>query len=277
MNKIFVLVILSFSILLVNGQNNFGSLLPDADAAVDYFLKIDGIDGESADSKHKDWIDVESFSFGVSTGSSGGAGVGKVKFTDFNFVKKVDKASPILMVESASGKHFPKAEIVVVKDGTTAMTWKLKDILISFYQIGAGDEIPIEMVSMNLASVEVTYGATTAGWDIKANKKTSGSTETTETTPSQIPAAKTESSVKSSSTPSSTPPTTPSNTQPVQRAPVDSDGDGITDDADKCPSEAETKNSYQDDDGCPDKAPATTTVVPKTVTPIAPKITVPLK
>ena len=33
-------------------------------AAVDYFLKFDGIKGESADVKHKDEIDVESWSWG---------------------------------------------------------------------------------------------------------------------------------------------------------------------------------------------------------------------
>ncbi len=32
--------------------------------AVDYFLKIDGIAGESTDDKHKEWIDVLSFSWG---------------------------------------------------------------------------------------------------------------------------------------------------------------------------------------------------------------------
>ncbi|THJ33276.1 type VI secretion system tube protein Hcp [Lampropedia aestuarii] len=50
----------------------------------DFFIKIDGISGESKDSKHAGWIDVLSFSYGVSQSSSsftgGGAGVGKANF-----------------------------------------------------------------------------------------------------------------------------------------------------------------------------------------------------
>src|SRR5215475_5550792 len=69
-------------------------------AAVDYFLKIEGIEGESTDKTHKNSIQVESFSFGetqagsASHGSGGGAG--KVQMQDFHFVKKLDRASPSL-------------------------------------------------------------------------------------------------------------------------------------------------------------------------------------
>lgn len=275
MNKIiFALAILSCSIMLAYGQAGLVLLLPDASAAaVDYFLKLEGVDGESADSKHKNWIDVESFSFGVSTsGSGGGGGAGKASFSDFTIVKKIDKSSPVLLVESASGKHFTKAQLVVVKDGVEAMKWDLKDVAISSYQLGTDEEAPSEMVSMSLAVVEVSYGSTTTGWDLKTNKKTTGTAESAGAEPAKtLPEAKKQTAVKSTA-PSATTPSTPSAT----RAPADSDGDGIADDKDKCPSEAETKNSYQDDDGCPDKAPAST-VTPKTITPIAPKIAVPLK
>lgn len=271
MNKaIFFLVVFASLTLLANSQANSGSLFPDAYAAVDYFLKIEGVGGESKDSKHKGWIDVESFSFGVSnTGSGAGGGAGKAKFNEIVITKTTDKSSPVLLVESASGKHFTGAEIEVVRDGTVAMKWKLKDVVISSYQVGSGEEIPIEMVSLNLASVEVTYGSVSAGWDLKANKRIGGTTSTG-TEP-----AKTAQPKKETTTP--TTPTTPTpSTQPATRAPADSDGDGIADDKDKCVSEAETKNSYQDDDGCPDRTPATTTV-PKTVTPIIPKTVTPLK
>jgi type VI secretion system secreted protein Hcp len=243
--------------------------IPSADAAaVDYFLKIDGVDGESKSEKHKGWIELESYSFGASSAAtgSGGGGAGKVKFNEFTIKKMTDKSSPILMVETATGKHYPKAEFVVMKpDGTQYYKITFKDVLISSYQTGGGSELPMEQVSLNFAQIEFEYGATKAGWDIKTNKRIgaeagTGTAKATE--------AKTEPAAKPSAA------STPS-TQPA-RAPADSDGDGIPDDKDKCPTEAETKNSYQDDDGCADRAPATTTV-PKTVTPITPKIAVPLK
>ena len=70
-------------------------------AAVDYFLKIDSIPGESADDKHKNEIQCESWSFGATQSGSfaagGGGGAGKVQMQDFHFVKKVDKAGPKLL------------------------------------------------------------------------------------------------------------------------------------------------------------------------------------
>ena len=71
-------------------------------AAIDYFLKLDGISGESKDSKHKDWIDVLAWSFGESNpgtlGTGGGGGAGKVQMQDIHFTTKVNKASPTLML-----------------------------------------------------------------------------------------------------------------------------------------------------------------------------------
>jgi type VI secretion system secreted protein Hcp len=269
MNKTILASIIVCSALFVAGQAGVGFLLPNASAAVDYFLKIEGVEGESKDSKHTNWIELESINFAISTkGSGGGGGAGKASFSDFNFIKKIDKSSPVLLVESASGKHFPTAELAVVNDGKEVLKYKFKDVLISSYQISADEEIPVEMVSLGLASIEATYGTVTAGWDIKANKSMTGSTESAKTT--------TETKKETSDKPSTTKTTPPTTAQPAARTPADSDGDGVTDDKDKCPAEAETKNSYQDDDGCADRVPATTTV-PKTVTPVTPKIVVPLK
>ena len=71
-------------------------------AAVDYFLKIDGIEGESQDHKHKNEIDVESWSWGETNSGThaggGGGGAGKVQMQDFHFVMKVNKATPKLML-----------------------------------------------------------------------------------------------------------------------------------------------------------------------------------
>lgn len=90
-------------------------------AAVDYFLKLDGIKGESQDSKHKDEIDVESWSWGETQSGThaggGGGGAGKVSMQDFHFVMKVNKSSPKLLQACASGEHIKEALLTCRKAG----------------------------------------------------------------------------------------------------------------------------------------------------------------
>ena len=159
-------------------------------AAVDYFLKVEGIKGESTDDKHKEEIDVLSFSWGATQqGSSslgGGGGAGKVVMNDFSFTKKVDKASPSLMLACADGTHIKTVELVARKAGKEQQEYlkiKLSDVLVSKYQTGGsqGDVVPVDQVSLNFAKVEMEYkpqkadgtldAAAKAGWDLKANKK----------------------------------------------------------------------------------------------------------
>ncbi len=160
-------------------------------AAVDYFLKIEGIEGESQDHKHKGEIELLSWSWGASQSGShssgGGGGAGKVVMQDFHFVMKCSKASPKLMLACATGEHIKKATIVARKAGTEQqefLKYTLSDVLVSSYQTGgsgAGDVIPTDQISFNFAKVEIEYkeqkadgtlgGTVKAGYDIKQNKK----------------------------------------------------------------------------------------------------------
>jgi type VI secretion system secreted protein Hcp len=160
-------------------------------AAVDYFLKIDGIQGESADSKHKGEIDVESWSWGESQGGSmafgGGGGAGKVQMQDFHFVMKVNKATPKLLIACATGEHIKKAELTCRKAGKEQqefLKYTFTDLLISAYQTGgaaSGSVIPNDQISFNYAKIEVEYkeqksdgslgGPVKVGYDLKAMKK----------------------------------------------------------------------------------------------------------
>ena len=159
-------------------------------AGVDYFLKIDGIEGESTDSKHAGWIDVDSWSWGEShpaapaTGGGGG-GTGKVSFRDFFFTTRVSKGSPKLFLACASGQHLKEARLVgrkVGKDQQEFLTWTFSDVLVSSYQTGGTEQaLPVDQVSLNASKVTVSYktqkadgsldAAVTAGWDSKTNKK----------------------------------------------------------------------------------------------------------
>ena len=157
-------------------------------AAVDYFLKIDGIPGESRDSKHKGEIELESFSWGATQalhpGGGGGGGAGKVQMQDFHFVMSMNKASPKLFLACASGQHLKHATLVARKAGKDQqefLLYKFTDVLISSYQTGGTDDvIPVDQVSFNFAKIEIEFRsqkpdgsvgpAEKAAWDVAKNK-----------------------------------------------------------------------------------------------------------
>lgn len=155
----------------------------------DYFLKIDGIQGESRDAKHKGEIELVAFSWGLTQSAvqaGGGGGAGKAHFQDFHFTQHTQKASPLLMLACASGQHIKGAVLTGRKTGKTQLeflTIKLTDVLVSSFEQGASHETdqPIEEVSLNYAKIDVTYrpqsaaggpgGEVNAGWDLKQNRK----------------------------------------------------------------------------------------------------------
>ena len=155
--------------------------------AADYFLKIDGIEGESHDSKHKDEIDLLSYSFGASqTGThsaGGGGGAGKVSMQDFHFTMHINKATPKLLLACASGEHIKKAVLTCRKAGKEQQEFlkvTFTDLLVSSYNTGGSSDIPMEQISLNFAKIEFEYkeqkpdgtlgGAVKAGYDLKLNK-----------------------------------------------------------------------------------------------------------
>ena len=180
-------------------------------AAVDYFLKIEGIDGESTDDLHKGEIEISSWSWGQSnTGAlhGGGGGAGKVQMQDFHFVMDVSQASPALFLACASGQHIKAALLTVRKAGSEDRLefYKVRftDCFVSSYNAagdtggatptpspsttglaapggGGGTGVPSESVSLNFRKIEVSYqrrlpdgtlaDAAKAGWDLAANKK----------------------------------------------------------------------------------------------------------
>ena len=158
-------------------------------AAVDYFLKLNGIEGESSDSKHKAEIDIQSWSWGATQsgahGFGGGGGAGKVQMQDFHFTMRVNKASPKLMLACANGEHIKDAVLTCRKAGKEQQEYlkiKFTDLLVSSYQTGGsqGDVIPMDQISLNFSKIELEYkeqkadgtlgGATKAGYDLKAMK-----------------------------------------------------------------------------------------------------------
>ena len=160
-------------------------------AAVDFFLKLEGVEGESHDAKHKNEIDVQSWSFGAANGGTfggmGGGGAGKVSMQDFHFVMANQKASPKLFLACATGEHIKKATLTCRKAGKEQQEFlkiTMTDLLVSSFQTGGsghGDIVPTDQISLNFAKIEFEYkmqkpdgtldAAVKAGYDVKANQK----------------------------------------------------------------------------------------------------------
>jgi type VI secretion system secreted protein Hcp len=143
--------------------------------AVDVFLKIGDVKGESNDSKHAGEIDVLSWSWGVSNSGSGalggGHGAGKANFNDLSFMHALDKASPVLLKACAMGDHFPEATLVSRKAGKGQQDYliiKMKEVFITSVQPSGSSEHPMESVSISFGHVDLEYKPQKADGSVEA-------------------------------------------------------------------------------------------------------------
>src|SRR6185437_7624284 len=159
--------------------------------AVDMFLDLDGVKGESVDKAHKDKIDILGWQWGLAnTGTfhhGSGGGAGKATFNDITVTKFIDAASPNIMQYCANGKHFAKGTIIVRKaGGDSALEYlkiEMKNVLVTSYTTGggSGQERLTENIALNFAEVNVEYTAQSEkggkgtpqhfSWDIAKNTK----------------------------------------------------------------------------------------------------------
>ncbi|MDR2227363.1 MAG: type VI secretion system tube protein Hcp [Providencia sp.] len=157
--------------------------------AIDMFLKVKGADGESHDSKHKNWTDINSFSWGASQPGNmavgGGGGAGKVNFNDLHVNALIDKSTPAILKYCASGAHIETVELSVCKAGGEQIQYArvlLTDVLVTSVQYtGAGGDDTLGVsYSFQAAKVKQQYWEQTekggkgaevsAEWNIKENK-----------------------------------------------------------------------------------------------------------
>jgi len=157
--------------------------------AVDMFIKIKNIPGESKDHKHKGETDVLAWSWGLSQSGSmhvgGGGGAGKVNVSDLSFTKWMDKGSPDLAKACCKGTHIKDAVLVVRKAGDKPLeylTITMEDVLISSISTGGsgGEDRLTENVTLNFAKVKLKYVEQTEkggegdkpemSWNIEANE-----------------------------------------------------------------------------------------------------------
>jgi type VI secretion system secreted protein Hcp len=158
--------------------------------ALDMFMKIAGLKGESVDKTHAGEIDVLAWSWGVSNSGSahvgGGAGAGKANVQDLSLTKYIDKSSPDLMLSCCNGKHHDDATLIVRKAGEKPLEYlkiTMTEVLITSVSTGGsgGEDRLTENVTLNFASVKVDYVEQTKGggtgdkpsmnWNIAENSK----------------------------------------------------------------------------------------------------------
>jgi type VI secretion system secreted protein Hcp len=156
--------------------------------AINAFLQIDGIQGESLDSQHVNWIEVASFSQSISQPASlaspSGGAAGKVVHGEFVIVKHIDVASPKLYEACATGKHLANAVLEVGRSAAAKVPVKyivvrMQDVIISSVSLSeaSGGEAPVESISLNYGAMQWTYTPQkadgSAGTDVTGSWKVS--------------------------------------------------------------------------------------------------------
>ncbi len=161
--------------------------------AYDAFLKLDGVTGETTDSKMTGAMEIYSFSWGASNpvtvgSATTGSGAGKVSLSSFNCMKKIDSASPNLLKNCCIGDHFKTGSVMLRKSGGTQavyLQYDMTEVYVESYQISGstgGDDTPTESVSFTSSSITMKYTPqlatgkmgtmVPAGWNVTTNKPT---------------------------------------------------------------------------------------------------------
>ncbi|RYF13368.1 MAG: type VI secretion system tube protein Hcp [Comamonadaceae bacterium] len=157
--------------------------------AVDMFLKLDGIDGESQDDKHPKEIDVLAWSWGAAQSGTGhvggGSGGGKVSVQDLSITKYIDASSHLLLLRCCDLKPIPKGTLVVRKSGGAKIEYiklSLENVVITHVSTGGsgGEDRLTENITLNFTKFTYEYtpqkadgsgdAPKTTTWDIAKSK-----------------------------------------------------------------------------------------------------------
>ena len=160
--------------------------------ARDAYMHIEGIRGESADSKHQGWIKISDVQFGVAqpgsaTASTGGGHTAeRAELSDIVFSKAADMASPMLFQTCAMGKTIPKVKLELMRADGNGEPIKyyeieLENVLIAQVRPTQNiSDILHETVGLKYSKIKCKYtqqkigggiaGNTIGDWDLAANK-----------------------------------------------------------------------------------------------------------
>jgi len=119
-----------------------------------YYLKLDGVRGESQNPRHYQEIELSSLSWGEKFRGVGG-GTGKAQMTDLHVVKPSDTTSPILWVACTSGQNFRSGSVTIEDISEFGsmirfVTITLKEILIAtFRSDNGGDNVTLNFAEFS--------------------------------------------------------------------------------------------------------------------------------
>jgi type VI secretion system secreted protein Hcp len=159
--------------------------------AIDAYLKIDGINGESTDQNHNHWIEVSKVVGSVhqprasSVSTAGGMTSSRASLSDIMLEKVADLSSPLLRQHCAMGKTIGKAVLEFMRadgDGKPICyeKWTLTNVMISnvTYDSGSGgtmrETVHLAYSKINWEHVKQSIrggseGNTLGGWDCAKN------------------------------------------------------------------------------------------------------------
>jgi type VI secretion system secreted protein Hcp len=150
-------------------------------AQADYFLKLEGVEGESKESRHSGWIEIHSLAFPPAAGVrdvAHGQPTGKRQFSQFVIVKKVDKSTPLLKQSVARANIHPKVVLELVQSDGTSYRYTFTDVLIANVALvnpKPGDA-PTESITFNYGQLVIEYKEQKSDWrkaelrDVRAPK-----------------------------------------------------------------------------------------------------------
>lgn len=129
--------VLLAGVLAILGTTAQGQPPRRAEPVVDIFLKIEGIEGQAADSGHQGWIEVDSFSYGVSrpVGATETA-----THKGLTLVKGMDKASPFLYLHCSSGRPLDEVVLEITRtagDDVSMQEFRLRRATVTSVQASA--------------------------------------------------------------------------------------------------------------------------------------------
>lgn len=139
----------------------------------DGFIQVQGIKGDSSDSAHKDWIEIQAFSHSITQSTGGAASAqgthagGRVDHGDFSIVKRLDTSSAPLFLHCCTAKPIPEVKVQLCRamgEKTTFMEYTFKDVIVSSVKPSGStsgeDLIPLEEVSFRYGEIHLAYTPT---------------------------------------------------------------------------------------------------------------------
>jgi type VI secretion system secreted protein Hcp len=178
---------------LAGSTENDGSANSKEDTvAIDVYLSLEGIKGESTDEGHKGWIECQSVHWAISqpksatSSTAGGHSAERCDMTDISFIKIADLATPLLAQSCASGRTLPRAKFEFLRAdgaGGRVLYFEIELTCAMIGHLAPGIEagsILTEAVGLKFAKVVWRYtqqkvsggsaGNTQGGWDLSNNK-----------------------------------------------------------------------------------------------------------